>query len=293
MSRFNSSHEKILVYLSKFKYLTNSQLQTLGVMKSTRKINERKNELQERGLITSVSYWTAPEMWKFEYVHYLVWKGKKLLMEEFGLEDEEIRMPKGKVNRFSKDYFHRKYTIDFHILLWKRTNDTRSELLFFDSYFDKLGNNRVWKNLKAKTKLDAGSSYLIADGIFGLKLFNGKEELYIVEVYNGKDSLRVYKKLKKHAEAIEQGSLNVKYNFQHPYRILCVFQLKSTMKAVMRRMDEDLYFQFMKKHFLFKDLEGMYSNQLIYGRFLMGGETTNMISSEAVAELKNQLLASF
>lgn len=190
-------------------------------------------------------------------------------------------------------YLHRKYTVDFHILLWKWTKKHRSELLFFDTYFDKLGNNRVGKNLKAKTKLAAGHTHLIADAIFGLQLLNNKQELYAFEVYNGKDSLWVYKKLKTHAESMAQGALNLTYNFHQPYRVLCVFQYQSTMQAVMRRMNEYDYFSYMKKHFLFKDIGSLYRQELSYNWFLLDGKSINMISKETVNTLNHQLLAHF
>lgn len=87
-------------------------------------------------------------------------------MDSYQLESEEIRMPIGRAKLFFKDYFHRKYTIDFHIKLRKWAKKIQIELCFFDTYFDKIGNNRKNKNLKAKTKLDVGNSYLIADAVF-------------------------------------------------------------------------------------------------------------------------------
>lgn len=87
---FNHSHEKILVHLARFKFLTNSQFQLLGVMKSCKKINEKKNDLKKRGLLKSIEYQKALGL---EYVHHLSLKGKRLLIHEFGLESEEIRMP--------------------------------------------------------------------------------------------------------------------------------------------------------------------------------------------------------
>lgn len=47
MKRLLSSDQQILLHLARFKFLTNHQLKTLGVLKSTNAINKRKNLLKE------------------------------------------------------------------------------------------------------------------------------------------------------------------------------------------------------------------------------------------------------
>lgn len=263
MIQFSQSQERILLALATFKYLTVSQLLELEVMKSKRSVSKKVKELKDRRFIESIAYGFTPKIGRVENVNFLNKKGKEVLMQGLGIEESEIRMPISTKNLFFKDYFHRGSTIDFHIHLHKWTEENDSYLAFFDTYFDKLGNNRTSKNLRAKTKVDIEDGYIIPDGLFLLELPNNEQELYLLEVYYGKDTSRTVKQLTKHVQAMELGSVNEKYKFEKAYRVLSVFEQKSIQEAVMQRMAKDKYFTHFKDHFYFKSLEEIHHSHLM------------------------------
>ncbi|WP_375562722.1 MarR family transcriptional regulator [Bernardetia sp. OM2101] len=263
MNRLSHSQERILLSLAKYKYLTVSQLVEIGIMSDKRNVSKKVKELRQLKLLQSISYGFTPKIGRVENVNYLTTKGKKLIMEGLGMEEEEIRIPIGRANLFFKDYFHRRSTIDFHIHLNKWTKTNGSHLLFFDTYFDKTGNNRTGKNLRAKTRIEVGTSYVIPDVVFMIELGDLKKELYLLEVCNGKDTLKNLKQIKKHFEAMQAGSVNQHYEFEQPYRLLCVFEYPSMMKALMERIEKDDYFFHMKEHLFFKPIEDVHHSKLI------------------------------
>lgn len=224
----------------------------------------------------SVSFGFVPKIGKVQNINFLTQKGKRLL-EEYGLQENEIRIPIGRSTHFFKDYFHRCYTIDFHIELSKWAESNESSLIFFDTYFDKLGNNRQGKNLRAKTKVDLPEGYLIPDGVFKLKYADLTNALFLFEMYNGKDTLRTLNQLKKHLYAMESGSVNEKYEFKYGYRVLCVFEEETMMKALMERLQEDRTFKHFKEYFLFKSLEDVRNGNVISGWVDFTGEKHAMI----------------
>ena len=263
MIQLSQAEEKILCSLAQYKYLTVSQMTAIGIMKDKRNISKKVKLLRDKGFLKSIAYGFSPGIGRVENVNFLTPKAKKVLLEGLELDASEIRMPIGRTNLFFKDYFHRKYTIDFHIQLVHWTKNHHSSLLLFDTYFDKLGNNRTDKNLRAKTRVDIEQGYLIPDGVFLLEFPDQSKALFLLEVYNGKDTKRVLTQLHKHTQAIELGSVNEKYQYYQGYRILCVFEFASIQEAVMQRMQEDDYFQYMQDHFYFKALDTIQHQTLI------------------------------
>jgi len=261
--QFSQSHERILLALAEYKFLTVSQLTTLGVMSNKRNVSNKVKELRDRGFINSIVYGFVPKFGKIENVNYLMPKGKKVLIEGLGLEEEEIKIPIGRNNHFFKDYYHRKNTIDFHIQLSKSAEQFSYELLFFDTYFDKLGNNRKGEDLRAKTRADLKEGYIIPDGATMIEFADGVKELFLIEIYMGKDTKRTVSQLLKHLSAIALGTVNEKYNYNKGYRVLSVFEHESMMQAVMSRLNTDEYFTHMIEHFFFKTTEDIQAKPLL------------------------------
>lgn len=261
--QFSQSHENILLSLAEYKFLTVSQLTKLGVMNHRRNVSNKTKELRDRGFINSIVYGFVPKYGKIENVNYLTNKGKKVLMEGLGLEEQEIKIPIGRNNHFFKDYYHRKNTIDFQIQLVQSAEEFNYEVLFFDTYFDKLGNNRKSADLRAKTRADLKEGYIIPDAATMIEFSDGTKELFLIEVYMGKDTKRDVNQLKKHVNAIELGTVNEKYNYSKPYRVLSVFEHKSIMESVMSRLSGDEYFTNMVHHFFFKTIEDIQNRAIL------------------------------
>lgn len=247
------AQEKILLALAKFKYLTPTQMIALGFGNDQRRINKKLRTLHQKGYIDHHSFPVVTKKGRIENVHFLTKKGKKLLVESRILQDNEVRMPIGTSTMFHKDYYHRKWTIDFHINIDRWCEDTGSFIVYFDTYFDKTGENRTTASLRSKTRIDLpDNSFLIPDSIFLLDFPNGNRELYLFEMCNGKNTLRTIKQIKQHAQAIAEGSINESLGHKKPYYVLHLFEERTHMEAVMQRLANDAFFVHTIKHFCFK-----------------------------------------
>lgn len=83
---------------------------------------------------------------------------------------------------------------------------------------------------------------------------NEFRSLYLLEMYDGKDTKRVMEQIRKHAEAIGLGTPSRKYGLQKSHRVLCVFEFESNKNAVLERMQADKVLSEMTNHFLLKTL---------------------------------------
>jgi hypothetical protein len=263
---FNDTQTEILLALAQFKFLTTSQLQKLV----PREIAWLRKQIvliskREKPLIEKLSFGFHPKFGKLENVFCLTPNGRETLCQTLSIEREAVKMPVGNSSLFFKDYTHRRNTIDIHVhlQLWTKTSDF--EIVFFDTYFDKIGNNRRDANLQAKNKIDLpNGDYLIPDAI--TLLDNSETQfLYLIEMYDGKDTKRVIEQLHKHAQAIALGSPSVKYGFAKSNRVLCVFEFESNRDAVLSRLHNNPAFAAMTNHFLFKTLEAIRTQDFTEG----------------------------
>lgn len=276
MNRIGHAQERILFALAKYKYLTVSQMRDIGILKDRRNIARKVKELRDQKLVQSTVFGFFPGIGKVDNVNFLGPKAKALL-QEFGLEDEEIRIPIGR-QHYTNDYFHRRYTIDFHILVSQWAEVEGANILFFDTYFDKTGNNRKGKNLRAKTKIDlAGDKYIIPDAVCKIELPDFTHQLFLLEIHNGKDSLRIFNQLKKHIYVLSTGATNEKYEYGQAYHILCVFEHESIMQALMKRMQQANDFMYTTEHFLFKPLSHLKETNIMHGWTNYKGDKVNLV----------------
>ncbi len=260
MRLINNVQTQILLAVARYKYLTVSQLMKIYVgtgnipylRKQLKALIDSKKPLIECSVFANF----VPKKGRLENVYFLSKYGKRLLMEDLYMEEETIKIPIGKTT-FTKDYFHRKNTIDFQIALYQWSEKSKFEVLFFDTYFDKTGNNRTDKNLRAKTKIDLpDNNYLIPDANFLLNTAEGYK-LFLFEMYNGKDTKRVLDQLRKHAQCIELGSPSEKYNLEIGHGVVALFEFESIEKAVIDRLKNQSYYEDVKDYFLFKNLNNL------------------------------------
>jgi len=249
----------VMEHLARYKFLTLSQMLALDIgttqyqylWKQVMSIRDRKNPL-----VGCHSFGIPqPQKGKVESMYYLTPLGKRILIEDFEFIDR-IKMPIGKTAAY-RDYFHRKYTIDFQIALDKWANENGVIIPYFDTYFDKVGNNRKDKSLRAKTKIGEGDNdYFIPDGVFDVTIEDVKR-FYLFEMYNGVDTGRTIKQLTKHAHALVERKTHTKYKLDRKksYNIVLVFEFDSMMKAVIKRISSDERFKFIEKYFLCKSLD--------------------------------------
>ena len=257
IQRINEKQAKILKSLGRYKYLTYSQMKKLGIDKHTPNLSNLVKELKERRTPYVAS---IPHRIGTEVKHYLTAKGKDLLVDFYGLEEDIIHYPIGKITTDTQDQKHRTSIIDIQIELDKQAEERRFPVLFCDRYFDTVGNNKVDRNLKSKTAfVFEGNKTLKADMVFSLQTIK-QNELYVLELENGKDTKKAIQKCIQHGKALLLGSANAKYGFERGYRTLWVFEYESTMTSLIRELSGNPFFAHMKEYFLFKSLDTLDGN---------------------------------
>lgn len=191
----------------------------------------------------------------YEKKFYLTKKGKEVLMELIGVSEDKIQFPKGIITTSSKDQKHRTWTINFQIELDLACKSEGIKILFAHRYFDTTGNTRD-RNLKSKTAVFYEENKTIkADMVFMLQVTENQQELFLYELENGRDSGKSIDKMIEHGKAILMGHTNEKYNFHSGYRTLWVFEHEGTLKAVLKRLNDNRFFANMKEYFLLKAQE--------------------------------------
>ena len=253
----NSNHltekqTKVLCALARYKFLTYSQMQRLGIERHRSNLSNVMTSLRDR----RVSYVRKiPHQFGVEAKHYLTKKGKDLLCNMDLVPEEEIHFPKGIITVETQDQKHRTSIIDIQIELDLAALQSGVDVLFCDRYFDTTGSNKRAKKLKSKTALlYEDSKTLKPDMIFKLKTPK-QEELYLLELENGKDAQKAVPKCLMHGKAILRGSANHVYNHPRGYRTLWIFEHASTMRAVQEKISTLNFFTHLHEYFLFKPLE--------------------------------------
>jgi hypothetical protein len=259
IQRINEKQAKILKALGRYKFLTYTQMKRLGIDKHTPNLSNLVKELRER---SSPFVATMPHRIGSEVKHYLTPKGKNLLMDFYGLEDEKVHCPIGKITSDTQDEKHRTTIISIQIEIDLQLENQDTALLFCDRYFDTVGNNKVDRNLKSKTAiLFEESKSLKADMVFALQTPKQKE-LYLLELENGKDTQKAVNKCIQHGKAVLLGNANAKYQFQRGYRTLWIFEHEGTMLALVKELSGNPFFTHLKEYFLFKSLDSLDGNFL-------------------------------
>jgi len=242
MPQLNENQIVALQWLAKYKYLTSSQFVKMGLYKRRGYLtNILKNIIdQKKPLIAKHNF--NPLNGKLESFYYLTKYGKKFLMEELEYKEAEIKAPKSLVPVYLKDYFHRKFTIDFYIQFNSWLDSNNGTLIFLNYYFDKSGNNRTndaTKHVTAlnKIELDHHQLYLIPD-INAQFHLNGKEHLFLFEQHNGDDTKRLFEQLHIHIQAIYEKAVSKKHHFKKAYKVVVVCEKESVKISVIQRLQK-------------------------------------------------------
>lgn len=250
----------VLEKLARYKFLTMSQFLRLDI--GTTQYNYLTMQIKSlrdrrRALVGCHNFHTPqPKKGRVESMYFLTKFGREALISELGIEEKTIKMPIGKTMAY-KDYWHRRFTIDYEIQLDKWGNSNGVIIPFFDTYFDKVGNNRIAKNLRAKTRITLSENeYFIPDGLYYLHKEDAKR-LHLMEMYNGKDTGRVVRQLHKHAQALSSKCTHKQFNLEanRSYTITLVFEHESIMQATIERIQQEGAFHKIAKYFLCKSIE--------------------------------------
>ncbi|MDR1717004.1 MAG: replication-relaxation family protein [Prevotella sp.] len=268
MILINNLQSDILENLGKFKFLTTSQIKQL-TNKSLSYIRENLSLLSQNGYIKT---YRMEKFIKAENMYYLTEKGKEILISHEKVFADNIKVPVG-VPLVVKDFQHRKNFIDIHIAVYRYLEDKETQIYKFYAYFDKTGNNRTTHNLESKTKISLGDDqFFMPDGILITTNENDDKNMYLVEMYNGKDTIRTLQQLAKHGRAIALGTPAQKFRIQKNPYILCVFEYESSKQAVIKRLQANERFMPLADFFFFASLDDMQKDFILSWYNLNGKE---------------------
>ena len=257
---------EIMEALAKYKFLTVSQFIELGISRHKQNVRAFLSELfkHTKPFAGKITYPLHPRNGRLENLYYLTTNGVQFLIDEMDYRENEIKFPKNTSSLASSDYFHRVNTIYFQIFLNKWLEKNFFELDFLHSYFDYNGANRVKKGevgtLRAKTKVNIDeNSYINPDMAFAFHT-DKKPFLCLVEVHQGKDTLRLFRQIKEHQKALADAKPSEAFGVNVGARTLFIFELESCKQAVIKRINEVEDIKEYKGFFLFKTFDELYSD---------------------------------
>ena len=271
---------KVLISLAQFKFLTISQLLEIGVgttqksylWKQMASLRDRKTPLVKCQRFAMVHTQGNKPPLKVEDWYYLSPAGKRFLEDEH--HSGIIKMPVGRGNIPSKDYFHRKRTISFFIILTKWAKAEKIEIPFIHNYYDKTGNARRNGNLRAKTKIEfKGGDFFIPDGVFKLRS-EENEKFFLMEMYNGNDIGRTVSQLVKHATCLTQRYAHKAYKIplNKSYVIILIFEKQTLMEATIDRIsNREPALAIIQKYFRCKTMEDINNGSFFEDWKTLGG----------------------
>lgn len=277
MQKVTGIQAKILLALARYKFLTVSQIQMLGISDATYSRKLLKN-MVDRGkpFVKYVAFGVHPKIGKLENVYFLTAFGKDELVKGMAMGESEIRFPKGTSTMFFQDYGHRRNFIFSQIVFYEWATKEGFTIERFETYFDQSGSNRKGGNAEALTKIQLGEfGFFMPDGVMVLR--RGADRfLYLFEMYNGKDTKRVLEQLEKHALCLALGTANEKYQVKRGCRVVAIFEFERSQQAVLDRIAKDERFTKIADFFFFKPLDSLLTGDLREGWKNLRGEVVRI-----------------
>ncbi len=257
----NTIQTSILDNLATYGYLSAIQMQRL-TQYSLSYIREQLSVLRERKLVASYHVEITKKI-RAENIYYLLPDGAAIVSsKEFS---GMLRMPLSTSVSILRDYSHRKSFIDFFISTVQYMDREGIELDPFLTYYDKVGNQRRDRNLKAQTELIVEGQKIIPDGIM-VTSYEKVDKLYLIEMFcdTTNSTQRVIQSISALAKVIQSGAASDKMFLQVDAVVLCVFLHSSTMQAVIKRLRQNQKFStLLSRYYFFATLDlvmGDYEN---------------------------------
>lgn len=246
--RVTELQTRILEALERYRFLTASQFKQIGISPSLPVIwrSLRELSLGKRSLVGTINFPAHMRVERVERVHYLTRYGAAVLADILGCERDELDFC-GTPATYHRDYWHRRYCVDFHLWLTQALEAApwEVEIAVFDRYFDKTGANRTENRqlgpLRAKTRVELDSGhYLIPDVTFVLESAGAAAQrvVYSLEMTNGRNTKRILTQLAKHGAAMRCGVVSRAYGVSYPHRALFLFSENGRLEAVEKRIAE-------------------------------------------------------
>jgi hypothetical protein len=257
MRTITPSQLTILKAIGRYKFLTISLIDTLKIFKNKVSIYRAIAPLKDgkKPLVIAHSYGLHPTKGQLESLLYLTKYGKELLVDS-GIEESKIQIPINKT-LVSTDYFHRVFTISTFVYMDIFLKSTSNHTIFYHYYFDKAKKepNKRYRQAKNHIKLN-NDKFIIPDAVAKFK-YEDKVYLYLIEIHNGKDTNKIFVQVLNHINAINLGTPKEKYNHPKNNRVAIVFEHKSCMEALIKKISSEPKLNNYLKLFIFNSFENI------------------------------------
>ncbi len=257
MATITTAQMKILEAINRYTFLTVPLIDTLKIHKNKVSIYRSLQGLKNRSkpLIYTQNFGVHPTKGQLPSLLYLSIYAKEILLEN-GYMENQLHIPTNRTF-VSSDYFHRITNIQMHLymdLYLQSIED--AELLFLDYYFSKSKTSQILY-ARAKNRIDLQNDKYIIPDIVTKFVIGEKEYLYLVEIHNGTNANKAFYQCLQHIKAIDLGTPKKKYNHPTNNRVIFIFEYKSCMDSVMRKMDGNRDLQKYRNLFLFNTKENI------------------------------------
>lgn len=257
MRNITPSQLTILKAIGRYKFLTISLIDALQIFKNKVSIYRAIAPLKDgkKPLIIAHSYGLHPTKGQLESLLYLTKYAKELLVE-CGIEESKIQIPINKT-LVSTDYFHRVFTIATFVYMDIFLKSTSNHTIFYHYYFDKAKKepNKRYRQAKNHIKLN-DDKFIIPDAVTKFK-YEDNVYLYLIEIHNGKDTNKIFVQVLNHINAINLGTPKEKYNHSKNNRVAIIFEHKSCMEALIKKLSSEPKLNNYLKLFIFNSFENI------------------------------------
>lgn len=222
---------QILKEISKYKYLTASQMVDLGISTSLITIRHCIRVLKSHELIKQASYGATiqkqekSQVVRLENLNFLDKNGVKFLKESFDFDN--IKYPRDYKLNFSNDYMHRILIVAACISFenWRKEKDIKG---FFMVDFH-----------NSETLIPIDEKLTVKPDV----IVNFNQNFAIVEIWAGMEKEYIINQLSKLSKAIASKKVSEFLKYDRIPRILNVFKDKGVMERVKQELKADSYFE--------------------------------------------------
>lgn len=222
---------EILKALSRYKYITASQVVELGISNSLDSMRKYLTDLKSRELVKSTAYSgviqvnNKSKLMRYEDLYFLDKKGVKFLQKTYDLDN--IKYPKNHKLSFSNDYVHRALMVSICISFdkWRKEKDIKGSFLI--DFHNQETTIQIDDKLTVKPDI----------------IINFDDTYYIIEVWAGIEKEYIINQLAKLTKALASKKVSEFLNYEKVPRIINVFKDPNTMERVRQELQEDSYFE--------------------------------------------------
>ena len=282
MPRFSQTHInaltpaniEVMQALAQYRYLTPSQIVELGIIshrdvfyRLMKRFDAFRSPVVGKASFSEVQSDGRQGRKQLENVHYLTRQGAELLAALDSEQDPGTILSVARQPLTHKDYWHRRETIDFQILVNQFAFCHGCTVEAFDLYFNHTGANhgshaQGTRQANTAIRFDLTDHQeqplgvpqtIIPDAVVKLTDPRRQTHLFAIEIQRGKDTKRLHHKLRdQYIPALGEGAINAAYSVKPAPLILTLCETPALMHQTLERLRNDPYFHGFENFFAFQ-----------------------------------------